>query len=138
MGIIIQYSPDRALGMAVLDWNWYLHPGSNHKAINWKTTAIGLLAQLVLALGVLKIDAIKVVLNLLGIVWQKILDFTKGRNYILLGDKTDGYFNFDLSSCFKCCPTIVFGFAFAPHPCCFILASYNLLSRDFAICLLNF
>ncbi|MCB9309370.1 MAG: Na+ dependent nucleoside transporter [Lewinellaceae bacterium] len=96
-----------ALGMAVLIGIGYLL-SSNRKAINWKTTAIGLLAQLVLALGVLKIDAIKVVFEFIGGLFVKILDFTKAGTTFLLGDKLMDISNFGFIFLFQVLPTIVF------------------------------
>lgn len=96
-----------ALGMAVLIGIGYLL-SSNRKAINWKTTAIGLLAQLVLALGVLKIDAIKVVFEFIGGLFVKILDFTKAGTTFLLGDKLMDISIFGFIFLFQVLPTIVF------------------------------
>ena len=95
------------LGMAVLIGIGYLL-SSNRKAINWKTTGIGLLAQLILALGVLKIDAVKFIFEFIGNLFVKILDFTKAGTTFLLGEKLMDVGNFGFIFLFQVLPTIVF------------------------------
>ena len=64
-----------ALGMLVLLAISILL-SKNRKAINWKTVGFGLLAQLILAIGVLKVPAVKFVFESVGKIFVKILDFT--------------------------------------------------------------
>ena len=50
---------------------------SNKKAINWKTATFGLILQIILAIGILKVTYIKVIFESAGKVFIKILDFTQ-------------------------------------------------------------
>jgi CNT family concentrative nucleoside transporter len=58
---------------------------SNKKAINWKTVLIGLAAQMLLAIGVLKITFIKNIFEFVGKIFVLILDFTRAGSEFLLG-----------------------------------------------------
>jgi concentrative nucleoside transporter, CNT family len=94
------------LGMAVLISIGYLF-SSNRRAINWKTVGIGLSAQLILALGVLKVPFIKSVFEFVGSIFVQILDFTKAGSTFLLG----GMMNVDTFGfifLFQVLPTIIF------------------------------
>ena len=50
---------------------------SNKKSINWKTASFGLILQIILAIGILKVTYIKVIFESAGKVFIKILDFTQ-------------------------------------------------------------
>ncbi len=50
---------------------------SNKKSINWRTATFGLILQIILAIGILKISYIKVIFESAGKVFIKILDFTQ-------------------------------------------------------------
>jgi len=50
---------------------------SNRKKINWKTVGIGLLLQLLLAMGVLYVPAIQYFFEIIGKLFVLVLDFTK-------------------------------------------------------------
>ncbi|MFZ1751551.1 MAG: Na+ dependent nucleoside transporter N-terminal domain-containing protein, partial [Saprospiraceae bacterium] len=63
------------LGMIALIAIGYIF-SSNRKAIQWKTVGIGLAAQLLLALGVLKVPFIKSIFEYIGGIFVLILDFT--------------------------------------------------------------
>ena len=63
------------LGIIFLIFTTYLL-SNNKKAINWKTAGFGLILQLVLAIGVLKVSWIKTVFENAGKIFVKILDFT--------------------------------------------------------------
>jgi CNT family concentrative nucleoside transporter len=63
------------LGISFLIFSSYLL-SSNKKAINWKTAGFGLILQLVLAVGVLKVSWIKIIFESAGKIFVKILDFT--------------------------------------------------------------
>lgn len=95
------------IGMAVLIALGYLF-SSNRKAINWKTVGIGLGAQLILALGVLKVPFIKSIFEFVGKIFVSILDFTKAGSQFLLGDKLMDVSNFGFIFLFQVLPTIVF------------------------------
>lgn len=64
-----------ALGMVVLLAIAILL-SKNRKAINWRTVGFGLLAQLLLAIGVLKIPFVQSVFEWVGGLFVAILDFT--------------------------------------------------------------
>jgi CNT family concentrative nucleoside transporter len=94
------------LGMMVLIGIGYLF-SSNRKAINWKTVSIGLGAQLILALGVLKVPFIKSIFEFIGGIFVLILDFTKAGSTFLLGRMMNAE-NFGFIFMFQVLPTIVF------------------------------
>ena len=94
------------LGMIVLIGIGYLF-SSNRKAINWKTVGIGLGAQLILALGVLKVPFIKSIFEFIGGIFVLILDFTKAGSTFLLGGMMNAE-NFGFIFMFQVLPTIVF------------------------------
>ncbi len=94
------------LGMAVLIGVGYYF-SSNRKAINWKTVGLGLSAQLILALGVLKVPFIKSIFEFVGNIFVQILDFTKAGSSFLLG----GLMNIESYGfifLFQVLPTIIF------------------------------
>lgn len=64
-----------AIGMLVLLLISYLL-SKNRKAINWRTVGFGLLAQLALAVGVLKVPFIQAIFEWVGGLFVSILDFT--------------------------------------------------------------
>ncbi|MEM9679488.1 MAG: nucleoside transporter C-terminal domain-containing protein [Bacteroidota bacterium] len=64
-----------ALGMLVLLIIAFLL-SKNRKAINWRTVGFGLLAQLILAIGVLKVPFVQAVFEWVGARFIDILDFT--------------------------------------------------------------
>ncbi len=80
---------------------------SNRKAINWKTVGLGLLSQLILAIGVLKVSFVKSAFEYVGNLFVLILDFTKAGSEFLLG----GMMNvetFGFIFIFQVLPTIIF------------------------------
>ncbi|NEV93818.1 Na+ dependent nucleoside transporter [Psychroflexus sp. YR1-1] len=79
----------------------------NKKAINWKTVGIGLLAQLILAIGVLKIPFIQSTFEFVGNIFVKILDFTAAGSKFLLGDLMDTS-TYGYIFLFQILPTIIF------------------------------
>ncbi len=76
------------LGMLVLLVLAYA-VSTDRKRIPWKTIAIGLLTQFLIALGVLKIDFLKKVFETLGGFFIKILEYTQTGSKMLLGDFAD-------------------------------------------------
>lgn len=80
---------------------------SNRKAINWKTVGIGIFAQLVLAIGVLKVDFIKNLFEFVGGLFVKVLDFTRAGSEFLLGGMMN-VDNFGFIFLFQVLPTIIF------------------------------
>jgi len=80
---------------------------SNKKAINWKTASTGLLLQLILAVGVLKISWVKMIFESAGKVFVKILDFTMEGTKFLFGDLVSAE-NFGNVFIFSILPTVIF------------------------------
>ncbi|MCH8535649.1 MAG: Na+ dependent nucleoside transporter [Flavobacteriaceae bacterium] len=80
---------------------------SNRRAINWKTVGVGLTAQVILAIGVLKIPFVQGIFEFVGKIFVKILDFTAEGSEFLLGDlmNVDSYGFIFL---FQILPTIIF------------------------------
>jgi len=80
---------------------------SNRKAINWKTVGAGLSAQLLIAIGVLKIPFIQAIFEFVGGIFTNILDYTAAGSVFLFG----GLMNIDSYGfifVFQILPTIIF------------------------------
>ena len=80
---------------------------SNRKAVNWKTVGLGLGAQLILAIGVLKITIVQKVFEFVGNIFVLILDFTAAGSEFLLGGMMD-VDSFGFIFLFQVLPTIIF------------------------------
>ena len=72
-------------GMLVLIFIAFLL-SNNRRAISWKTVGIGLFIQILIAVGVLKINFIKNIFEILGGFFIKILEFTGEGTKMLLGE----------------------------------------------------
>ncbi|MFD1314508.1 NupC/NupG family nucleoside CNT transporter [Namhaeicola litoreus] len=94
------------LGMIVLLLLAYLF-SSNKKQINWKTVGIGLTAQLLLAVGVLKVPFIRSIFEFLGKIFVKILDYTRAGSEFLFGSLMNED-SFGFVFVFQILPTIIF------------------------------
>ena len=94
------------LGITFLIFATYLL-SNNKKAINWKTAATGLILQLILAVGVLKISWVKMIFEGAGKVFVKILDFTMEGTKFLFGDLVSAE-NFGNVFIFSILPTVIF------------------------------
>lgn len=95
------------LGMLVLILIAYLC-SANRKAINWKTTGIGLGLQLIIAIGVLKVTLIEKIFETIGKIFVNILEFTsKGSEFIFKGLVSD-MDTFGYIFAFQVLPTIIF------------------------------
>ena len=94
------------LGISFLIFTTYLL-SNNKKAINWKTAATGLLLQIILAVGVLKISWVKMIFESAGKVFVKILDFTMEGTKFLFGDLVSAD-NFGNVFIFSILPTVIF------------------------------
>ena len=79
----------------------------NRKAIKWKTVFIGLAAQLLLAVGVLKVDFIQKIFEFFGKIFVKTLDFTMEGSTFLLGDMMNVE-SFGYVFLFQVLPTVIF------------------------------
>ncbi len=94
------------IGMMVLLIIAFLF-SSNRKAINWKTVGLGIAAQLVLAIGVLKITIVQNIFEFVGNIFVLILDFTAAGSEFLLGGMMD-VDSFGFIFLFQVLPTIIF------------------------------
>ena len=72
-------------GMLVLIFIAFLL-SNNKRAISWKTVGIGLFIQVLIAIGVLKINIIKNIFEILGRFFIKVLEFTGEGTKMLLGE----------------------------------------------------
>ena len=94
------------LGMISLILIAYLF-SNNRKAINWRTVGIGLAFQLLIAIGVLRINFIKNVFEAIGQVFINILDFTRaGSEFLFSGVMDVNSYGFIFA--FQVLPTILF------------------------------
>lgn len=80
---------------------------SKRSAINWKTVLVGLAAQMLLALGVLKVTFIKNIFEFVGKIFVLILDFTRAGSEFLLGGMMN-VDSFGFIFLFQVLPTIIF------------------------------
>ncbi len=80
---------------------------SKRSAINWRTVGVGLAAQLLLAIGVLKVTFIKNIFEFVGNIFVLILDFTKAGSEFLLGGLME-VDSFGFIFLFQVLPTIIF------------------------------
>ena len=105
-GITIESIFRGILGMTILLGLSYAL-SVNKKAIKWNTVFLGLLAQLVIAIGVLKIGWISDTFEFFGSFFIKILEYTEAGTSMLFGDFSDvektGYI-----FAFQVLPVIVF------------------------------
>ncbi|WP_372774848.1 NupC/NupG family nucleoside CNT transporter [Mangrovibacterium sp.] len=79
----------------------------DRKNIPWKTVGIGLIFQIILAVGVLYVPFIRVGFEFFGKIFVKILDFTNVGSEFLFGSLADST-NFGMIFAFQILPTIVF------------------------------
>ncbi len=97
-----------ALGMAVLILISFLF-SAKRKAINWKTVAVGLSIQLLLAIGILKVPAIQWFFNKLGQFFNEILNYTLAGSQFIFGGLLDlDNPNIGYIFAFQILPTIIF------------------------------
>ncbi|WP_282043703.1 nucleoside transporter C-terminal domain-containing protein [Winogradskyella flava] len=94
------------LGMITLIFIAFLF-SSNRKAINWKTVGIGLTFQLIIAVGVLKVDFVKTAFEYVGQGFIAILGFTQAGSEFLFGGMLDVN-SFGYIFAFQVLPTIIF------------------------------
>ena len=97
-----------ALGMIVLLTLSYLL-SKNRKAINWRTVGFGLLAQVTLAIGVLKVPFIQSIFEFVGGIFVSILDFTMAGTKFLFASFVTGEIEGALMTfAVSILPTIIF------------------------------
>ena len=93
-------------GMFFLIFIAYLF-SNNRKAIAWKTVGIGLIFQVLIAIGVLKISIVKNIFETMGGFFIKVLEFTGEGTKMLLGEfgNTETY---GFIFVFQALPVIIF------------------------------
>ncbi len=96
------------LGMGILILISFLF-SAKRSAINWKTAGIGLLIQLLLAIGILKVLVIQTIFRAVGQFFVNILDYTLAGSKFLLGNLLNVE-NPDIGYifAFQILPTIIF------------------------------
>ena len=94
------------IGMISLVLIAYLF-SSNKKAINWKTTFLGLTSQLILAVLILRVEFVQSIFEFFGKIFVKTLDFTMEGSRFLLGDMVNVE-SFGYVFLFQVLPTIIF------------------------------
>ncbi|PTM11173.1 MAG: Na+ dependent nucleoside transporter [Bacteroidetes bacterium] len=95
------------LGMISLIFIAFLF-SSKKKAIDWKTVIIGLTFQLIIAIGVLKVDFIKSGFEAVGKIFVSVLDFTRAGSQFLFEGLVVDMDTFGFIFAFQVLPTILF------------------------------
>jgi CNT family concentrative nucleoside transporter len=94
------------LGMAVLILLGFFL-STDRRNIPWRTVIVGLIIQVLLAVGVLYVPFIRVTFEFMGHIFVKILDFTKAGSEFLLGDLMNSE-TYGFIFLFQVLPTIIF------------------------------
>jgi CNT family concentrative nucleoside transporter len=81
---------------------------ANRRAINWKTVGVGIGAQLIIAVGVLKIGFIQNAFDAVGQVFINILEYTKAGSVFVFGENLMNPDSFEYIFAFQVLPTILF------------------------------
>jgi len=95
------------LGMISLLVIAYLF-SSNKKKIDWKTVGIGLSAQLLIAVGVLKVSFVQKIFEWVGSLFVSVLDFTRAGSKFLFEGLVIDMDKFGYIFAFQVLPTIIF------------------------------
>ena len=95
------------LGMVTLIFVAFLF-SSNRKAIDWKIVLIGLTFQLLIAIGVLKVEFIKTIFEFIGGLFVSVLDFTRAGSKFLFEGLVVDMDTFGFIFAFQVLPTIIF------------------------------
>ena len=105
------------LGMVFLLFIAFLF-SSNKKGIDWKTVGLGLIFQLVIAIGVLEIPFVQNIFESIGQIFVNILDFTRaGSEFLFSGVMDINSYGFIFA--FQVLPTIIFFSALTSLLFCF-------------------
>ena len=94
------------LGMVVLIIIAFLF-SSNRKGIHWKTVGIGLFFQLIIAIGVLRVEFIKDGFEAVGQLFVNVLEYTKAGSEFLFGGMLNVN-SFGFIFALQVLPTIIF------------------------------
>ncbi len=95
------------LGMITLVFIAFLF-SSNRKAVDWKIVGIGLIFQLIIAIGVLKVGFVKTIFEWIGQRFIDILDFTRAGSKFLFEGLVVDMDTFGFIFAFQVLPTIIF------------------------------
>ena len=96
-----------ALGMFSLIVIAFLF-SANKKAIDWKKVGIGISLQLLIAIGVLKVEFIQTIFELVGGIFIEILAYTKAGSEFLFAGIVGDMNKFGYIFAFQVLPTIIF------------------------------
>ncbi|WP_341221580.1 NupC/NupG family nucleoside CNT transporter [Polaribacter atrinae] len=81
---------------------------ANKKAIDWKKVGIGLFLQLIIAIGVLKVEFIQSIFEFVGGIFIEILAYTKAGSEFLFAGIVGDMNKFGYIFAFQVLPTIIF------------------------------
>ncbi len=95
------------LGMISLIFIAYLF-SANRSGINWKTVGIGLIFQLLIAIGVLKVPFIKGIFEFVGQKFIDLLEYTRAGSEFLFSGLVTDMDSFGFIFAFQVLPTILF------------------------------
>ncbi len=95
------------LGMLSLVFIAFLF-SNNRKNIDWKIVIIGLSFQLLIAVGVLKVDFVKDIFEFIGSLFVNVLDFTRAGSKFLFEGLVVDMDTFGFIFAFQVLPTIIF------------------------------
>ena len=80
---------------------------NNKKNIDWKTIGIGVLSQLIIAIGVIKVEAVKIFFEKIGEVFLAIVVFTNEGTKVLFGELANSE-KYGAIFAFQILPVIIF------------------------------
>ena len=80
---------------------------NNKKNIDWKTIGIGVLSQLIIAIGVIKVDAVKIFFEKIGEVFLAIVVYTNEGTKVLFGELANSD-KYGAIFAFQILPVIIF------------------------------
>ena len=95
------------LGMFVLLIISFLF-SANRRAVDWRKVGIGLSIQLIIAIGVLKVNFIQTIFNFIGSIFIEILEYTKAGSQFLFAGMINDMDKFGYIFAFQVLPTIIF------------------------------
>ena len=95
------------LGMFVLLIISFLF-SANRRAVDWRKVGIGLSIQLIIAIGVLKVNFIQTIFNFIGSIFIEILEYTKAGSEFLFAGMISDIDKFGYIFAFQVLPTIIF------------------------------
>ncbi|MDG1422673.1 MAG: nucleoside transporter C-terminal domain-containing protein [Flavobacteriaceae bacterium] len=95
------------LGMFVLLIISFLF-SANRRAVDWRKVGIGLSIQLIIAIGVLKVNFIQSIFNFIGSIFIEILEYTKAGSEFLFAGIISDMDKFGYIFAFQVLPTIIF------------------------------